>query len=85
MHFDDTHLTWTQRRELDLELWLMDHLGAIAETRPGQLDDADALRSLQTRAQELTQVIERLRLLRGDTAEVERTVADARRLLDELP
>lgn len=85
MHSDDTHLTWAQRRELDLELWLVDHLGALAETRPGHLDDPDALRALQTRASELAQVIERLRLLRGDVRDVERMMAAARARINALP
>jgi hypothetical protein len=28
----DRRLTWTQRRELERELWLDDHLRALAET-----------------------------------------------------
>lgn len=85
MHGDDIRLTWGQRRELDLELWLMDHLEALADVRPGQLDDPGALRALQTRARDLAETIERLRVLRGDVAEVERTVAAARGSLDALP
>lgn len=85
MQGDDTNLTWGQRRELDLELWLMDHLEALAEVRPGQLDDPGQLRALQTRARDLAEVIERLRVLRGDVAEVEREVNDARVRLDQLP
>lgn len=84
MHSDDTHLTWAQRRELDLELWLMDHLSALADVRPGDLDDAASLRALQTRAADLAKVIERLRLLRGDAAQVEREVAEGRRFLEQL-
>lgn len=75
---DETHLTWSQRRELDLELWLMDHLEALVDVRPGQLDDPASLRALQTRAQDLATVIERLRVMRGDVADVERAVQDAR-------
>jgi hypothetical protein len=82
---DDIHLTWTQRRELDLELWLMDHMSALAETRPGDLDDPDALRALGTRAQALADVVERLRALRGDRADVELAIAELRAELDALP
>lgn len=85
MFNDETHLTWAQHRELDLELWLMDHLAAISEIRPGQLDDPDALRRLQTHASALADVIERLRFLRGDAGEVERVIAEARAELDQLP
>lgn len=84
MHGDETQLTWGQRRELDLELWLMDHLAALLDVRPGQLDDPAALRALQTRAEDLASVIERLRVMRGDVADVERTVQDARAALDML-
>jgi hypothetical protein len=84
VHSDDIHLTWAQRRELDLELWLMDHLAALADIRPGELDDAASLRALQTRAADLAKVIERLRLLRGDAAHVEREVAEGRRFLERL-
>lgn len=85
MQGDDTHLSWGQRRELDLELWLMDHLEALTDVRPGRLDDPGQLRALQTRARDLAETIERLRVLRGDVAEVERTVAAAKRAVDGHP
>lgn len=84
MHGDETHLTWRQQRELDLELWLIDHLEALTDVVPGGLDDPDALRALQTRARDLAHVVERLRVLRGDVATVQRTLAEARSELDAL-
>ena len=41
-------LTWTQRRELERELWLDDHLRALAEVQPEDLDDPELLRAIET-------------------------------------
>jgi hypothetical protein len=46
----DDRLTWTQRRELSRELWLDDHLRALAEVQPGDLDDPRLLRGIEQRA-----------------------------------
>ena len=83
--YDDAHLTWSQRRELDLELWLGEHLDALADVQHEELDDPDALRALGTRAQALADVIGALRAMRGDRVDVERLVADFRAQLDVLP
>ncbi len=83
MH-DDAPLTWVQRRELDLELWLGDHLDALAAAEHSELDDPDALRALGTRAQALADVVEQLRAVRGDRVGVERLAEAFRAQLDEL-
>ena len=50
-------LTWTQRRELERELWLDDHLRALADVLPEDLDDPDALRAIESRARGLAEVV----------------------------
>jgi hypothetical protein len=77
-------LTWTQRRELQRELWLDEHLRALAEVAPSDLDDPELLRGIETRARELAETIARLRRLRGDDVAVEREVVAFRGELERL-
>jgi hypothetical protein len=67
-------LTWTQRRELERELWLDVHLRALAEVRPADLDDPESLRGIERRALALAEVVGALRRMRGDHDLVEREV-----------
>jgi hypothetical protein len=77
-------LTWTQRRELERELWLDDHLRALAEVRPEDLDDPEALRAIEDRARSLADTVARLRRMRGDDAAVEREILAFRGELEPL-
>jgi hypothetical protein len=77
-------LTWTQRRELERELWLDDHLRALADVRPEDLDDPDALRAIETRARALADVVAKLRSMRGDDDQVAREVIAFRGDLEQL-
>jgi hypothetical protein len=77
-------LTWTQRRELERELWLDDHLRALAEVRPEDRDDAEALRAIEDRARSLADTVARLRRMRGDDLAVDREVLAFRGALEQL-
>jgi hypothetical protein len=77
-------LTWTQRRELERELWLEDHLRALAEVRSEDLDDPAGLRAVEARARALADVASRLRRTRGDEDAVERDVIAFRGELEQL-
>ena len=78
-------LTWTQRRELERELWLDDQLRALAaEVRPEELDDPEALRAIEDRARSLADTVARLRRMRGDDVAVEREILAYRRALERL-
>jgi hypothetical protein len=83
---DDTgdRLTWTQRRELQRELWLDDHLRALAEVEPSDLDDPELLRGIETRARALAETIAKLRQMRGDDVAVERELVAFRGELEQL-
>lgn len=83
---DDTghRLTWTQRRELERELWLDDHLRALAAVRPADLDDPAALRAIEARARALAETIAKLRQMRGDDVAVERELVAFRGALEQL-
>lgn len=83
---DDTghRLTWTQRRELERELWLDDHLRALAAVRPDDLDDPAALRAIESRARALAETIAKLRQMRGDDLAVERELVAFRGALERL-
>jgi hypothetical protein len=80
----DDQLTWTQRRELARELWLDDHLRAIGEVRPEDLDDPELLRGIESRARALADVIAKLRQMRGDDLAVEREIVAFRGDLETL-
>jgi hypothetical protein len=77
-------LTWTQRRELERELWLDDHLRALAEVRPEDLDDPELLRSVESRARALAETVAKLRQMRGDDLAVEREIVAFRGELEQL-
>lgn len=77
-------LTWTQRRELERELWLDDHLRALAEVQPSDLDDPEALRAIEDRARALAETIAKLRQMRGDDVAVEREIVAFRGELEQL-
>jgi hypothetical protein len=77
-------LTWSQRRELQRELWLDDHLRAIAEIRPEELDDPETLRAIETRARGLAATVAKLRRMRGDDVAVEREIVAFRGELEQL-
>jgi hypothetical protein len=77
-------LTWTQRRELERELWLDDHLRALAEVTPEDLDDPELLRAVEARARGLADTIAKLRQMRGDDLAVEREVLAFRGDLEQL-
>jgi hypothetical protein len=77
-------LTWTQRRELERELWLDDHLRALAEVVPEDLDDPEALRGIESRARALAETIAKLRQMRGDDLAVEREIVAFRGDLEQL-
>jgi hypothetical protein len=83
---DDTgdRLTWIQRRELQRELWLDDHLRALAEVVPADLDDAETLRGIESRARALAETIAKLRQMRGDDVAVEREIVAFRGALEQL-
>jgi hypothetical protein len=80
----DDRLTWTQRRELARELWLDDHLRALAEVRPEDLDDPELLRGIESRARALADVVAKLRQMRGDDLTVEREIVAFRGELEAL-
>jgi hypothetical protein len=80
----DDQLTWTQRRELARELWLDDHLRALTEVRPEDLDDPELLRAIESRARALADVIAKLRQMRGDDLAVEREIVAFRGDLEAL-
>jgi hypothetical protein len=77
-------LTWTQRRELQRELWLDDHLRALAEVEPSDLDDPELLRGIETRARALADTIAKLRQMRGDDLAVERELVAFRGEIEPL-
>jgi hypothetical protein len=77
-------LTWTQRRELERELWLDDHLRALADVVPEDLDDPEMLRAIESRARGLAETIAKLRKMRGDEQAVEREVMAFRGALERL-
>jgi hypothetical protein len=77
-------LTWTQRRELERELWLDDHLRALAEVLPEDLDDPEMLRAIEDRARSLAETVAKLRHMRGDELAVEREVMAFRGKLEAL-
>jgi hypothetical protein len=77
-------LTWTQRRELERELWLDEHLHALAEVTPEDLDDPELLRGIELRARELAETIAKLRQMRGDDLAVEREIVAFRGELEQL-
>jgi hypothetical protein len=77
-------LTWMQRRELERELWLDDGLRALAEVRPEDLDDPEALRAIEDRARSLADTIARLRRMRGDDVAVEAELLAFRGELESL-
>ncbi|WP_272476219.1 hypothetical protein [Baekduia alba] len=77
-------LTWTQRRELERELWLDDHLRALGEVVPEDLDDPELLRAIESRARGLAETIAKLRQMRGDELVVEREVMAFRGALEQL-
>jgi hypothetical protein len=77
-------LTWTQRRELERELWLDEHLRALAEVMPGDLDDPELLRAIESRARGLAETIAKLRQMRGDDLAVEREIIAFRGALEQL-
>lgn len=83
---DDTghRLTWTQRRELERELWLDDHLRALAAVQPADLDDPVALRAIESRARALAETIAKLRQMRGDDVAVERELVAFRGEIEKL-
>jgi hypothetical protein len=77
-------LTWTQRRELERELWLDDHLRALSEVVPEDLDDPEMLRAIESRARGLAETVAKLRQMRGDEQVVEREVMAFRGALEQL-
>jgi hypothetical protein len=77
-------LTWTQRRELERELWLDDQLRALAGVRPEDLDDPEALRAIEDRARSLADTVSRLRRMRGDDVAVEAEILAFRGELEQL-
>ena len=77
-------LTWTQRRELERELWLDDHLRALSEVVPEDLDDPEMLRAIESRARGLAETVAKLRQMRGDELAVEREVMAFRGELETL-
>jgi hypothetical protein len=77
-------LTWTQRRELERELWLDDHLRALSEIVPEDLDDPEMLRAIESRARALAETIAKLRQMRGDDLAVEREIVAFRGDLETL-
>jgi hypothetical protein len=77
-------LTWTQRRELERELWLDEHLRALADVLPEDLDDPELLRAIEHRARALAETIAKLRQMRGDDVTVEREVLAFRGELEQL-
>jgi hypothetical protein len=77
-------LTWTQRRELERELWLDEHLRALADVLPEDLDDPEMLRAIEDRARSLADTIAKLRQMRGDQLAVEREVMAFRGALEQL-
>jgi hypothetical protein len=80
----DDRLTWTQRRELSRELWLDDHLRALSEVQPEDLDDPELLRGIEQRARDLADVVAKLRQMRGDDLAVEREIVAFRGALEQL-
>ena len=77
-------LTWTQRRELERELWLDDHLRALADVTPEDLDDPELLRGVESRARALADTVGKLRQMRGDDLVVEREIVAFRGALEQL-
>jgi hypothetical protein len=77
-------LTWIQRRELERELWVEDHLRALADVRSEDLDDAAGLAAVEARARELAAVVARIRRDRGDADALERDVVAFRGELEQL-
>jgi hypothetical protein len=77
-------LTWTQRRELERELWLDEHLRVLAEVTPEDLDDPELLRAVESRARGLAETVARLRQMRGDDLAVEREIIAFRGVLEQL-
>ena len=77
-------LTWAQRRELERELWLDDDLRALADVLPEDLDDAEALRAIESRARGLADTVAKLRQMRGDDVAIERQIVAFRGELEQL-
>jgi hypothetical protein len=77
-------LNWTQRRELERELWLDDHLRALADVLPEDLDDPEALRAIEDRARSVAATVAKLRRMRGDDVAVEREILAFRGQLEQL-
>jgi ethanolamine utilization microcompartment shell protein EutL len=77
-------LTWTQRRELERELWLDAHLRALAGVRSEDLDDPAALAAIEARARALAEVVAKLRTMRGDEDALDRAVMAFRGELERL-
>jgi hypothetical protein len=77
-------LTWTQRRELERELWLDTHLRALAEVQPEDLDDPVMLRAIESRARALADTVGKLRQMRGDDLAVEREIVAFRGEIEPL-
>jgi hypothetical protein len=80
----DSNLTWAQRRELELELWLDDHLRALSEVQAAEVDEPGALAAIESRARLLSEVAGRLRRLRGEDLREEMDVAVFRMQLDDI-
>lgn len=77
-------LTWTQRRELERELWLDEHLRALAEVQPEDLEDPACLRAIESRALALADTVAQLRRMRRDDLAVEREVVAFRGEIEPL-
>jgi hypothetical protein len=77
-------LTWTQRRELERELWLDDHLRTLGAIVPADLDDPESLRGIETHARALADTVAKLRQMRGDDLAVEREIVAFRGALEHL-
>jgi hypothetical protein len=77
-------LTWKQRRALERELWVEDHLRALADVRAEHLDDADGLAGVEARARALAEVVSKIRRDRGDADALEREVLAFRGELEQL-
>jgi hypothetical protein len=81
---DPIFLTWSQRRELELERWLDGHLHALGGMRTNLDSDPATLRAIAVRAAEAAAAAEALLRLRGEDEELEAQVAAFRAQLDEL-
>jgi hypothetical protein len=79
---DTDGLTWKQRRELERELWLEDHLRVLADVRPDDLDDAFGLRAVEVRARMVAELAAKVRRARGDEAVVAAEIEEFRSALE---